>query len=264
MRVNILGCPVDGITLEEAVRRCEAFIAGGSPHQLAVVNAAKLVKMDDDPELAAIVRAADLVLADGMSVVWAARLLGRGLPERVTGIDLMDRLVGRAAELGYRVFFLGAEAEVCRRVVSRYRARYPGLAVAGWRDGYFAQEEEAALCEQIRRARPDILLVAMGTPAKERWIHRHLHELGVPVCHGVGGSFDVVAGRVRRAPRLVQNAGGEWLWRLFQEPRRLWRRYLATNGRFAAKLVIALCAQVMARPGSGLEGPVSRRARVLW
>jgi N-acetylglucosaminyldiphosphoundecaprenol N-acetyl-beta-D-mannosaminyltransferase len=239
---------VDRITLEEAVRRCEAFIEDGRPRQLAVVNAAKLVKMDADPELAGIVRGADLVLADGVSVVWAARLLGRPLPERVTGIDLMERLVGRAADRGYRVFFLGAEAEVCRQVVARYEARYPGLIVCGWRDGYFRSEEESAVSEQIRRARPDILFVAMGTPAKERWIYRHLHALSVPVCHGVGGSFDVVAGRVRRAPRLVQRAGGEWLWRLMQEPRRLWRRYLVTNLLFAARLVVALDAQ--ARGGS--------------
>jgi N-acetylglucosaminyldiphosphoundecaprenol N-acetyl-beta-D-mannosaminyltransferase len=238
-RVEFLECPFDPVTIDQAVKRCEQFIRSGRPHRVVVVNAAKIVKMDQDAELADIVRSADLITADGMAVVWASRLLRQPLPERVAGVDLMDRLVERAAVAGHRVFFFGAREEIAREAVATYQRRYPKLQVAGWRHGYFGPEDEAAIAEQIRTACPDILFVALGTPAKEFWIARHFTTLDVPLCHGVGGGFDVVAGFVRRAPAWMQAAGLEWLWRTLQEPRRMWRRYLMTNTLFLIKLMRA-------------------------
>jgi len=163
--------------------------------------------------------------------VWASRLLGDPLPERVAGIDLMARLVEAAEEHGYRVFFLGATPGVLARAVAELRARHPRLHVAGARDGYFRPDEESAVREEIRAAAPDILFVAMGSPRKEHWVAA-APDLDVGFAMGVGGSLDVIAGHVRRAPRLVQRLGLEWLFRLAQEPRRLVRRYVTTNTRF--------------------------------
>jgi N-acetylglucosaminyldiphosphoundecaprenol N-acetyl-beta-D-mannosaminyltransferase len=241
-------CPFDAVTLEQAVARCDEFVRAGTPHRIVVVNAAKLVKMDQDPALGEIVRSADLVTADGMAVVWASRLLRQPLPERVAGVDLMERLVERAAEAGYRLFLFGAREEVVRKAVEVFQSRYPTLQVAGYRNGYFRPEDESDIVEQIRSAQPDILLVALGTPAKEYWIARHLVEMGVPICHGVGGGFDVVAGLVRRAPVWIQQAGLEWFWRTLQEPRRMWKRYLTTNTLFMLKLLRAWLET--AHPGS--------------
>jgi N-acetylglucosaminyldiphosphoundecaprenol N-acetyl-beta-D-mannosaminyltransferase len=253
-RLEIMGCPFDPVTLGQAVERCEEFIRSGRPHRLVVVNAAKIVKMDQDLALGEIVRTADLIAADGMGVVWASRMLRRALPERVAGVDLMERLVERAAEKGYRVYFFGAREAVVRKTVEVFQARFPSLQVAGFRDGYFGLDEEAAIVARIRDTAPDILFVAMGTPAKEFWIGRHLHALGVPVCHGVGGGFDVVAGLVSRAPVWMQRAGLEWSWRVLQEPRRMWKRYLTTNTLFIWKLIMEwhrghLTAHVRRLPG---------------
>jgi N-acetylglucosaminyldiphosphoundecaprenol N-acetyl-beta-D-mannosaminyltransferase len=196
------------------------------------VNAAKLVGMQRDARLRDDVLACDLILADGMSVVWASRLLRQPLPERVAGIDLMLAMLRRGARLGWRVFCLGATEEVLEGTVARIAADYPGLTVAGRRNGYFDPGQDREVAAQIAAARPDILLVAMTSPKKESFLARLGPELGVPVCHGVGGSFDVMAGRVRRAPAAWQRVGMEWLFRVLQEPGRLWRRYLDTNLAF--------------------------------
>jgi N-acetylglucosaminyldiphosphoundecaprenol N-acetyl-beta-D-mannosaminyltransferase len=253
-RVEFMGCPFDRVTLDQAVERCEEFVHSGRPHRLVVVNAAKIVKMDQDPRLGEIVRSADLITADGMSVVWASRLLRQPLPERVAGVDLMERLVERAAAKDHRVYFFGAREEVVQHTVATYQRRYPALQVAGWRDGYFDPQDEGTIVAQIRDSRPDILFVALGTPAKEYWIARHLGALGVPVCHGVGGGFDVVAGLVKRAPLWVQRAGMEWLWRTLQEPRRMWKRYLTTNTLFLLKLLQAWLGVARAGHARGFAG----------
>lgn len=231
-RVNFLGCPLDALTAEETLLEVERQIASGRPHQHVVINAAKVVSMARDPELFEIVSQCPLVNADGQSVVWAARILGLPVPERVAGIDLMQAVVERAAHRGWRIFFLGAEEPVVRRVVETYQQRYPALQVAGWRDGYFREDDEADVVAQVRESRADVLFVAISSPRKERFIHRWLDEMGVPFCMGVGGSFDVVAGKASRAPLWMQRAGLEWAHRLAQEPRRLGRRYLETNTRF--------------------------------
>jgi N-acetylglucosaminyldiphosphoundecaprenol N-acetyl-beta-D-mannosaminyltransferase len=232
----VLGCRIDRLDLEETVRRCEALVAAGRPAQHVVVNAAKLVLLREDERLRRIVEACEIVNADGQAVVWAARLLGDPLPARVAGIDLMHRLLAVAAEKGHRVFLLGARREVLDEVQRRLGQLHPSLQVVGARDGYFTDAEAAGVCDEIRAARADMLFVAMPSPKKEYWLAEHGPDLGVPFMMGVGGSFDVLAGVTRRAPRWAQRAGLEWLFRLVQEPRRLARRYLTSNLRFLVLL----------------------------
>ena len=196
------------------------------------INAAKLVAMHDDPKLCGIVDGCGLVSADGQSVVWASRLLGDPLPERVAGIDLMDALLGLAERRGYHVYFLGARSDVLGRALERLRERFPRLEVAGARDGYFADDEAHEVCAAIRSSRPDILFVAMSSPRKEYFLGEYGPALGAPFVMGVGGSIDVIAGITRRAPVAWQRLGLEWLFRLLQEPRRMFRRYAVTNARF--------------------------------
>jgi len=244
-RAELMGCPFDRVTLVEAVDRAVAWCRGERRARTVVtMNAAQLVAMRADPELARACRAADLVVADGVPVLWAARLAGAALPGRVAGVDLMPRLLEAAARRALPVFFLGARAEVVRALASRCAERWPGLRVAGFRDGYFGPEEGPAVVAQIRRSGAAMLFVGMPSPFKETWCERHRDALGVPVILGVGGSFDVLAGFIRRAPGWMQRAGLEWLWRLGMEPRRLFRRYLVTNTIFLARTAV----EVLRRP----------------
>jgi len=244
---ELFGVPVAAITMDITLGLVEEAVATRRPLQIGVVNAAKLVNIQRDTELRADVLSSDLVLADGMAVVWASRLLGRGLPERVTGIDLMMGMLTRANAAGYRVYCLGATPEVLGGVLGRIKREYPGIAIAGSHHGYFKESEEGAVAAHIEAARPDILLIAMTSPRKERFLSRWSRQLAVPVCHGVGGSFDVFAGYVQRAPERWQRMGLEWLYRIKQEPRRLWKRYFTTNSAFVAMVAGALLRQQLAR-----------------
>lgn len=239
-RVEVLGCPLDVVTMAQAVERCEQAIASRRYLQHMSVNAAKLVALRDEPELREMVNRCGLITADGQSVVWAGRMLGAPLPERVAGIDLMTRLLEAADSKGYSVYVLGARRSVLDTALTRLRERYPRLTVAGARDGYYEDEEAAEVCEEIRASGADILFVAMSTPRKEYFLGERGPLLGVPFVMGVGGSIDVIAGVTRRAPRLLQRAGLEWAYRLVQEPRRLGRRYGTTNARFAWMVLRAL------------------------
>ena len=232
-RADILGCAIDRLDMEDTLSAVEEAIAERRYTQHMAINAAKLVTMADDRRLREIVAGCELVNADGQSVVWASRLLRDPLPERVAGIDLMHALVGLAERRGYRVYFLGAKADVLERALAVLRERHPRLQIAGARDGYFGEDEEARVCADIRASRPDILFVAMSSPRKEYFLGAHGASLGAPFVMGVGGSIDVVAGVTRRAPVLWQRLGLEWLFRLLQEPRRMFRRYAVTNARFA-------------------------------
>jgi N-acetylglucosaminyldiphosphoundecaprenol N-acetyl-beta-D-mannosaminyltransferase len=223
--------------MEEALDRVDAAIGGDRRLRIGVVNAAKIVKMDRDTLLKEDVLSSDLLLADGASVVWARRLLGRPLPERVAGIDLMLGILRRGAERSYRVFCLGATEEVLEKTCARIARDFPGVRIVGRRNGYFAPHEEEEVAAEIDRARPDVVFVAMTSPKKERFLGRWGTRLHVRVWHGVGGSFDVMAGRVRRAPVSWQRLGLEWLYRLLQEPRRLGKRYLVTNTAFTLKVL---------------------------
>jgi N-acetylglucosaminyldiphosphoundecaprenol N-acetyl-beta-D-mannosaminyltransferase len=231
-RIEMLGCPIDALDMSQTIARCRRLIEAGGPAQHVAVNAAKLVAMQDDPRLREIVHGCDVISADGQSVVWASRLQGKRLPARVAGIDLMQELLRLAEHEGYRVFVLGARREVLEQAIGKFRSRYPRLEIAGYRDGYFGESESDAVCAEIRAARADILLVAISSPRKEYWLASNLHRVDVRFAMGVGGAIDVIAGVTRRAPRVVQQLGLEWLFRLGQEPRRLFARYAVTNVRF--------------------------------
>ena len=192
----------------------------------------------------AAVAEAHLVTADGQAVVWASRLLGGRVRERVAGVDLMERLIAHAADRGYSVYFLGARREIVDTCVAIACERFPQLRVAGARDGYFT--DEGAVIAEIRATAPDIVFLGFGTPAKEYFMRRRYRELGVPFVMGVGGSFDVYAGAIKRAPVWLQRAGLEWAFRVAQEPRRMWKRYLIGNSRFVVIVARELVRKALA------------------
>lgn len=230
--VTLAHVPVHPVDMRGALDRVDEFIRAGEPHYNIAINAAKVVEYQEDPALREAIRDAHLLTADGQAVVWAAWLLGHHLPARVAGADLMESLLAHAAERGYSVYLLGARDEIVQACVERARREHPELRVAGFRNGYFRPDDEPGIVNAIRAAKPDILFLGFGTPAKEYFMHRRHRELGVPFVMGVGGTFDVYAGLVRRAPGWMQKTGLEWAFRLAQEPRRMWKRYLVGNSRF--------------------------------
>lgn len=232
MRAEVFGVPIDLLSMDETVQRCTKLIECGRPVQHVVLNAGKVVMMQDVPALRHVIGQCTLVNADGQSVVWAGRFLGRAVPERVAGIDLMDCLLGQAECNGWPVYFLGARQEVLDVCVRRLRERYPRLVVAGSRNGYF--DDDSTISREVRESGARLLFVGIPSPRKEFFLAEHLHELGPVFAMGVGGSFDVIAGLTRRAPLWMQRTGLEWLFRFIQEPRRMWRRYLLGNLRFVA------------------------------
>ena len=239
-RAEVLGCVIDRVGMKETLARIEDLISAGGYYQHMAINTAKLVSLRDDERLREIVEGCELVNADGQAVIWASRLLGDPLPERVAGIDLMEELLGLAERKGYRVYILGARDDVLDQAVTRIRERYPRLQLAGWHNGYFTSAEEDQVCAQIRASRPHIVFVAMSTPRKEYFLAERGPELGAAFLMGVGGAVDVIAGLTRRAPLSWQRLGLEWLFRLLQEPRRMFRRYAVTNTRFAWMVAVAL------------------------
>ena len=240
-RANFLGCPIDCLTMAETVDRIDTAIRSGACLQHVVVNAAKLVHMQSDAELRQSVIASDLINADGQAVVWAANFLGQPLPERVAGIDLREELVGLAHRNGYKIFFFGATEDVVRQVVATYAEAYSPDIIAGCRNGYYRKDEEATIAAQIRDSGAHILFIAISSPTKEIFLNTYKDVLKIPFIRGVGGNFDVVAGKVRRAPHWMQNYGLEWFYRFLQEPRRMWRRYLTTNTLFIWFVMMAKC-----------------------
>ncbi|MFM0395710.1 WecB/TagA/CpsF family glycosyltransferase [Paraburkholderia phytofirmans] len=249
-RIELFSCPMDIATMDGTVEAISSRLERGKFTQHVVINVAKLVRMQNDAELAASVRACDIINIDGMGVVWAARLLGVPVPERVAGVDLFERLLALASQKDVPVFLLGATDAVVTRAATVVSERYPGLRVAGHHHGYFWGDEEAAV-ELIRRSGAKLLFVAITSPMKENFIDRWKDRLGVDFVMGVGGTFDVVAGRVRRAPSWMQHCGLEWAFRVAQEPRRMWRRYLVTNTRFMLMLLKARLASAMHRTARG-------------
>ncbi|HEX2414289.1 MAG TPA: WecB/TagA/CpsF family glycosyltransferase, partial [Thermoleophilaceae bacterium] len=199
-RAEVLGCVIDRVGMKETLARIEDLISAGGYNQHVAINTAKLVSLRDDERLREIVERCELVNADGQAVIWASRLLGDPLPERVAGIDLMEELLGLAERKGYRVYILGARDDVLDQAVARIRERYPRLQLAGWHNGYFTSEEEDQVCAQIRASRPHIVFVAMSTPRKEYFLAERGPELGAAFLMGVGGAVDVIAGLTRRAP----------------------------------------------------------------
>ncbi|GAA1969497.1 exopolysaccharide biosynthesis glycosyltransferase VpsK [Nocardioides panacihumi] len=240
---RLFGLQVAPLTLAEATALAADAVALRTRLLFGVLNAAKVVKLTRDDLLRDSLLEADVLLADGQSVVWASRLLRQPLPERVAGIDLFESLLELADSQHLRVYLLGAKPEVLARLEDVVRTRWPNIVLAGSRDGYFTESESADVAADIVQAKPDMLFLGITTPKKEIFLGRHGDLLGVPVLHGVGGSFDVFAGVTKRAPLRWQRLGLEWAYRLVQEPRRLWRRYLTTNVSF-----IGLLARELVKP----------------
>lgn len=228
-RIDFLGCPIDALTMRESIERVEEYIKEGIPRQHVVVNAAKVVQAYNDIKLKDIISSCDMINVDGTSIVWASKLLGSELPERVAGCDLFQELVRLCAEKGYRPFFFGAKEDIILKMVNTFEARYPSLRIAGYRNGYYSANEETAIATQIKNSKADILFVGFSSPKKEFFLNKYIHLMQVPFCMGVGGSFDIIAGKTKRAPKFMQNCGLEWLYRLLQEPKRMWKRYAVTN-----------------------------------
>ena len=228
-RIRIAGVPVDAVDLEGAASLVDEFIQNGGRHFNIAINAAKVVEYQRDPLLREAIETADLLTADGQPIVWASRLLGTPIPSRAAGIDLMNRLFAQCAQRGRSVFLLGATDEVLSVCVRRLKEEHPRLRIAGCRNGYFGSAHEEEIVAAVNRVRPDVLLLGFGSPAKEYFMLRYHSSLDVPFVMGVGGSFDVYAGMTKRAPTWMQATGLEWLYRVLQEPRRLWKRYLVGN-----------------------------------
>jgi N-acetylglucosaminyldiphosphoundecaprenol N-acetyl-beta-D-mannosaminyltransferase len=223
----LLGVAFDRVTLGEAVTCMERMIASGRPHHVVTANVDFLAQARRDPVLQRILLHAPLVLCDGTPLVWASRWFGNPLPERVAGADVVPELVRVAAERKYRVFFLGSTEAAGAEAVARLRQQFPRLIVSHYSPPFrsLAEMDHAGILRRIRAARPDLLFVAFGCPKAEKWISQHHAQLDVPVAMGIGATIDFLAGKVARAPRWMQRAGVEWVYRLAQEPRRLFKRY---------------------------------------
>jgi N-acetylglucosaminyldiphosphoundecaprenol N-acetyl-beta-D-mannosaminyltransferase len=236
MREEFLGVPIDILSLNETVDLADKSMSRREQCRHVALNVAKLVKMRRQPELWRDVVESDIVGIDGMGILWGSRLLGLKARERVAGIDLFKEILSLCDRKGFRPFFLGATDGVLQKMLSNLRADHPNLQNAGWHNGYFGPEENSRLVESIRRSGADCLFLGLPTPRKERLLAQYKDEFGVPFIMGVGGSFDVLAGAVSRAPSWMQNAGLEWFYRLYQEPRRMFWRYFSTNISFATLL----------------------------
>ena len=236
-RVNILGCSIDNMTMSETIEKIDELIKQGGVHQHVVVNVDKLIKLRSNKKLRKIISNCDIINADGMPIVWVSSLFGSRIKERVTGIDLMENLIKHASQKGYRPFFFGARKPVVERVVQIYRNKYPELKIAGYRDGYWKLDEEKDVAKFIKDSKPDVLFVAISSPKKEVFLNKYLYYMKVPFVMGVGGSFDVIARVAKRAPKWMQDRGLEWLYRLVQEPKRMWKRYLIGNSIFVYKVI---------------------------
>jgi len=237
MRANLLGCPIDVLTMAETVERARIAIRNRTRLQHVALNVAKFVNMRSDPVLCSDVVGSDVIGIDGMGIVLAARWFGIPVKERVAGVDLFQEILAVCASDGFRPFLLGATSDVLHRAADVIGTKFPTIQIAGLRDGYFRPEEEEKVVEQIINSKADCLFIAMPTPRKERFLAAYRDRLGVPFIMGVGGSLDVVSGCVRRAPRVMQSMGCEWLYRVYQEPHRMWWRYTRTNSLFVGILI---------------------------
>lgn len=226
-RIRLLDTVIDPVTLAEAMTEIERYVETGTPRQLVTVNVDFVKIAQEDERFRRIVNQSDLSVADGKPLLWAARWSGQELPARITGMDLVLGAAKLAVKRGESLFLLGAAEGIAARAGSVLRANYPGLMVHTYSPpmGPFTDEENARMVDMIRASGAKYLFVAFGAPKQDVWINEHLHALGVPVCAGIGGVLNFLAGSVKRAPGWVQNSGMEWLYRILQEPRRLWRRY---------------------------------------
>lgn len=231
-RVDLLGTQIDRIEQQALTDWIQSFIASRTPHQVITANLDFIAIARRKPDFAWLIQAADLVVCDGKPLQWASMIQGEAIPARVTGMDLVMETARLSAARGYRLFLLGAAPGIAARAGNELERLIPGVVIAGVcspRLGAFDAEEDARIVAEIRAAQPDALFVALGAPRQDEWIHEHLHELDVPLCAGIGGVFNFLAGETQRAPQWIQDSGFEWAYRLMQEPSRLWRRYFLND-----------------------------------
>ena len=219
--ISILGVRIDRVSMDQTMDRLREFVRSGRPHFVITADASGIVQAQTDAEYRALYAQADLVTPDSAGVLWAARRNGTPLPGRVSGVDLVDRLCAESADFGHRIFFLGAAPGVAELAAERMRLKYPGCHIVGSRHGYFPAESDGVVAQEVAETKPDILFVAMGIPRQEKFILAHQELIGAKVAMGVGGSFDVFSGKVKRAPILFQKLHLEWLWRLIQNPSKI-------------------------------------------
>lgn len=231
-RIKLFNTYVDNLTMSETLDKVSNIIDRGVPTQHVVLNASKINLMRYDEKLTEIVNSCEVINADGASILWAAKRNNKNLKERVTGIDLFENLLPISEQCGYRIFLFGAKEEVVTTVKEKIQKMYPKINIVGHRNGYFNENESSDIVQEIASKKPDILFVAFSSPMKEYWISEHLQMLNVPFVMGVGGSFDVLAGKTNRAPKWMQKTGLEWFYRFIQEPKRMWKRYIIGNLKF--------------------------------
>lgn len=224
-RADILGCQVDLVTLEQSVDLVKDLVKGNRPAQVITLNAEMVFQAQSEPYLRQIINQADLVTPDGIGIVWGGRQLGYAVPERVAGIDLVQKICARAPREGWKIYLLGAAPGVAEEAAQQLRRTCPGIEICGIQHGYFQNAELPDIIEAMQETAPHIVFVGLGAPKQELWIKEHGPQLGKPVCIGVGGSLDVIAGQKKRAPRWMIRVNLEWLYRLYSEPSR-WRRQL--------------------------------------
>ena len=232
-KIKLFNIHIDAITIHETLQMAEQAIEEKKQIHHTVVNAGKIVQMQIDKELEKSVVEADIINADGQAVVWAANFLGQKLPERVSGIDLMEKLVKKSHENKYKCFFFGAKEEVVTELVDIYKKQYSDEIIADYRNGYFEKNQEEEIANQIAASRANMLFVAITSPKKEIFLNTYKKQLqNINFIMGVGGSFDVIVGKIKRAPIWMQNIGLEWLFRFLQEPIRMGKRYTIGNIKF--------------------------------
>ncbi len=231
--INSFGLKIHLASTAETIAEIEKSLVSRWPLiQHIVINAAKVVHAQKDEDLRRAINNSDIVNIDGQAVVWALRLLGHKVPHRVAGCDLFQDLVALCALKGYKPYFFGAKEEVLLTMIENLRKKHPALQIAGYRNGYYSDHQEEQIAQSIKESKADMLFLGITSPKKEIFIDKYSKKMSVPFTMGVGGSFDIVAGKTLRAPVWMQNAGLEWLYRIYQEPGRMWKRYLITNTRF--------------------------------
>lgn len=236
-RIQILNSSFDVITTQQTVERAIRLIQEGKRGYICTVNVAILMMMRSNARLAKFIHEADLIVADGQPIVWASNWLSMSLPQRVAGVDLIDALAAEAENKGLWIYLLGASTEVITTAANKLQSKYPKLKISGFSNGYFSDVQTPQRVEAIRQSNTQILLVGMGVPRQEFFLEENWSNLGVNLAVGVGGSFEIFAGTKKRAPLWIQEVGLEWLYRLLQEPQRLWKRYLVTNSQFIYELL---------------------------
>ena len=236
-KFSFLGCPMDSLTMDETIEIAEHAMKSKKRLQHVVVNVAKLVNMQKDKALCEDVSESDVVNIDGMGVVWGARLCGHDVPERVSGVDIMENMLALCEQKGFKPYFFGAKQEVLEQAVKNIQEQYPKITIAGYRNGYFTDAEEPGVIQEIAAANADCLFIAISSPKKERLLSQYKDEINVPFLMGVGGTIDIKAGITKRAPLWMQKFGLEWLYRLLQEPRRMFGRYFKTNTKYVSLLI---------------------------